>query len=131
MISILGLVEWHEGLALPITFGWVPGPREPEFGNGDNIGIITPGPSPGEDLEGIGDWFGFQVKLIGTEIQLGELQDAAMTVDTELRFGQYPIAMWGAWVRAVMRSGGPPAPIQEDEHNRIAFVGNYLVHELI
>ena len=131
MIALKDLVEWHKTLTLPIEFGWFAGPREPEYGRGDNVGVITPGPGPGSDLEDIGDWFGFQAKLIGKEYQFDDLQKSAMELDRTLRFLAVPADLWGTRVRAVVRSGGAPDMIQEDEFERIAFAGNYLVHELI
>lgn len=131
MIELKSLVDWHQGLTLPVEFGWYAGPREPEYGRGDNVGVVTATSGPAPDLEDIGDWFGFQVKLVGQEFQYEDLQRAAMALDHELRFLAVPADLWGARVRAVVRTGGAPEMIQEDEHNRIAFVGNYLVHELI
>lgn len=132
MISLRDLVAWHEAQTLPITFGWFPGPRQPEYGVGDNVGVVTPTAGPGDDLEGIGDWFGFQTKLIGTETQFDELQQSAMALDRILRLElAVPLDLWGTRVRAVVRSGGAPDMVQEDERDRISFVGNYLVHELI
>jgi len=131
MIGLDALVTWHKGLALPIEFGWFVGPRAREFGQGDNVGLVTPTTSPGSDLEDIGDWFGFQVRLTGREYQNAALYESAMTVDTALRYLGLPATLWGTWIRAIIRAGGPPDVVQDDEHDRISFVGNYLAHELI
>lgn len=132
MISLKLLVEWHRALVLPIEFGWFPGPREPEYGVGDNVAVITPSQGPALDLEGVGDWSVFQTKLVGKEHQYDDLQKSAFEADRQLvRELTLPADLWGTRVVTVDRVGGQPDMLQEDEHDRIAFVCSYLVHELI
>lgn len=131
MIAITPLVAWFEALALPVEFKFFPGPRVPEFGKGDRIGVVTPLAGPGETLEGIGENSSFQVALIGREHAAADLQAAAFQVDSLLLFGDYPADLWGTFVQSVSRVGGQPSPIQEDEHDRVRYVCSYIAHETV
>lgn len=129
MIDIVALCAWTTAVPTELGFEFVPGPREPEYGQGDLVGVITPLEGPGLVLEGAGDRSSFQVKLVSREFQANELQRAAFAIDQALVFGDYPAELWGTQVQFVTRTGGQPSVIQEDEHDRVAYVCSYIAHE--
>jgi hypothetical protein len=123
-------LAWFKELELPSSFGWFNGPRQPEYGNGDLVGLVTDLEGPGEDLEGMGDWGSFQVRLVGREFELPNLRASAFLVDSSLRFGDYPADLWGTRIRTVTRTGGQPSVLLEDDLDRVAYVCTYLAHEV-
>lgn len=109
---------------------WFKGPREPEFGNGDRLAVVTPLGGAGVSLEGVGDQPGFQVRMMAREFELAELKLSVYAVDRELLLGQqFPADIWGTRIQYVTRTGGGPSPLQEDEFDRVVYVCSYAVHE--
>lgn len=131
MIDEQLLLNWAKDLVLPAVFGWYKGPRQPEFGSGDRVAILTPQGGAGLTLEAIGDQPSFQVRMIAREHDVDLLKASAFIVDDELVRGDYPHDLWGTRVQFVTRVGGAPAPLQEDELDRVAYVCTYLVHETV
>jgi hypothetical protein len=131
MIDPALLVTWLNGVALELEIPFKRGPRQPEFGNGDLLGLVTMLEGSGESLEGIGAGPSFQLRIVGREHQQDALYRSAHAVDAALRFGDYPAELWGTQVVTVNWSGGGPSELLEDEYDRIAYVCTYNVLEAI
>jgi hypothetical protein len=51
-------------------------------------------------------------------------------VDDALLFGvNLPDQLWGTRIQYIDRLGGEPAPVQEDELDRVAYLCSYVAHE--
>lgn len=132
MIDPAPLIVWLNAIPLPVgvSYKWVRGPRVPEFGQADLVAVVTPLEGPGLALESAANLSSFQLQLTGREFVHDTIQKAAFAIDDALVLGDYPADLWGTRVQYVTRTGGAPAPIQEDEHDRIAYVCSYIVHEM-
>lgn len=129
MIDLGLLIVWLDAVPTSLEYRFVRGPREPEYGRGDQVGVVTPVGGPGLTLEGAGELSGFQVKLTGREFQHDLIRRSAYEIDTALLFGDYGTDLWGTRVQYVDRTGEPPSALQEDNLDRVAYVCTYLVHE--
>lgn len=120
--------DWMNDLVESLIGGrpFVPGPREPEFGVGDFIGVITPSLGLGLQRAGLWDVEGFQVKFVGKERDRARTNQVMSLVDRELIEMDVPLSLWGSWITSVDRAGSPPTQLQEDEHLRIAWVCTYF-----
>lgn len=125
------LIAWLNELPNELGLKVSRGPREPEFGRADLVGVLTMLEGPGESLEGIGDIASFQLRLTARERLQDGLRRIAFLFDEELRFGDYPADLWGTWVVSVSRAGGAPSELQTDEHDRVSYVCTYNVFETI
>lgn len=119
---------WLEAVVTDLAVPFVVGPRIPEFGRGDILGIVTPSPGAGLVLEGINDVVGFQIRIVGRERDYARLKTSAVQIDKALLFADFPAAMWGGWVTVITRAGGGPSPELGDgnDRDRVAFVCTYL-----
>lgn len=130
MIVLTQLVAWLNAVPNELDIKFVPGPRKPEFGRADELGVVTPLEGPGLTLEGAGSIASFQVEIIGREHKLDEIQKTAFQIDTALLFGDVNgVELWGTFVQYVGRTGGEPALGQEDEFDRVSYTCSYIAHE--
>lgn len=131
MIDADLLQVWLQAIPNELNLPFKRGPRPPEYGNGDRLGIVTMLEGPGETLEGVGDVASFQLRLIAREFEVAELRRTAFAIDEALRFGDWPSDQWGTHVVWVARAGGGPSELQEDELDRVAYVCTYNALETI
>lgn len=130
MIALQLLCDWLSLVPTELGHRFEPGPRQPEYGRGDKIGLVTLQPGPGLALEALADQPSFEVKMTAREFQHAKLERDVFAIDRALLFADYPDDLWGSRVQYVTRVGGAPAPIQEDEMDRVAYVCSYVVHEM-
>jgi hypothetical protein len=131
MIDPALLAQWLTAVPTELNLPFVHGPRQPEFGAADRLGLIVMLEGPGETLEGVGDVRSFQVRLVTREYEREALGRAANAVDLALRFGDFPADLWGTHIVWVNRAGGAPSELQEDELDRVAYVCTYNALETI
>jgi hypothetical protein len=122
---------WLQEVPNDLSMEFVEGPRVPEFLRGDDIGVVTMLEGPGYTLEGSGGFGSFQLRLVARERDQDKLRRTAFQLDNALLFGDYPVDIWGTWITSVDRTGGEPSPLQEDEHDRVAYVCSYIAHETV
>ena len=53
MIDLEALVAWFNAVNTDLAYTFVAGPRVPEFGNADVLGVVTPLEGPGLTLDGL------------------------------------------------------------------------------
>lgn len=128
MIDDTLLAAWLENLVDELEIPYVVGPRIPEFGRADILGVVTPTPGLGLTLEGINDVAGFQIRWVARESDYGKLKISAFQTDRALMFADFPGQFWGTWVTSINRAGGGPTPELGDgrDLDRVAFVCTYL-----
>jgi hypothetical protein len=131
MIDAELLRVWLDAVPNELSLPFRRGPRPPEFANADRIGIVTMLEGPGERLEGAGDMASFQLRLVAREFETEKLRRSAFAIDSALRFGDWPLDVWGTHVISVDRAGGAPSELQEDELDRVAYVCTYNALETI
>lgn len=130
MIDLEALVAWFSAVNTDLAYTFVAGPRVPEFGNADVLGVVTPLEGPGLTLDGLASVASFQVRMIGREYQHTRVRKSAFQVDDALLFGvNLPDQLWGTRIQYIDRLGGEPAPVQEDELDRVAYLCSYVAHE--
>lgn len=130
MIDLTLLVAWLNTVPNDLGTKFVPGPRKPEFGKADEIGVVTPLEGPGLTLDGLGSVGSFQLEIIGREHRLAVIQKAAFQIDSALLFGDTNgVTLWGTFIQYVSRTGGEPALGQEDEFSRVSYSCSYIAHE--
>jgi hypothetical protein len=129
MIDYTLFVAWLDAIPTTLDYRFRQGPREEEFGRADLVATVTPLPGPGLSLDGLGNQPSFQIKLTGRERQADDIRKTAFEIDTALLWGAYPFDAWGTYVQYVDRTGGEPSVLQEDEHDRVAYVCTYVAHE--
>lgn len=130
MIALDLLVTWLNAVPADLDFLFVSGPRKPEFGRADEIGVVTPLEGPGLTLEGAGSVASFQIEIIGREHKLALIQKTAFQIDSALLFGDTSgVDLWGTFVQYVSRTGGEPTLGQEDEFDRVSYTCSYIAHE--
>lgn len=122
------LRAWLEATVTDLGVLFFVGPRIPEFGQGDILGVVTPSPGAGLVLEGINDVVGFQIRMVAREREYAKLKISALQIDKALVFADFPAALWGGWVTTITRAGGGPSPELGDgnDRDRVAFVCTYL-----
>lgn len=130
MIEMDQLVVWLNAVPTDLGTAFVDGPRQPEFGNADDVAVVTALGGLGLTLEGFGDQPSFQIKMVSRDHRRSVLHRSIMQIDTALLFGDFPADLWGTRVQYVDRSAGPPESAQEDELDRVAYVCTYIVHEM-
>lgn len=129
MIDFAALAAWLDTVPTELSFKFVVGPREPEFGQGDQIAMVSALGGQGLTLEAAGDLPSFQVKLTARDHQVAELHRSAFQIDAALILGDYPENLWGTRIQYVTRSGGGPESLPEDELDRVSYVCTYTAHE--
>lgn len=129
MIDYDLLVEWLNAVPSELGHQFVLGPRQPEFHLADKVGLVTPQPGPGLTLDGLGNVPSFELKLTAREYQHMPLRRTAFAFDKALLFVSAG-ALWGTRVQYVDRIGGEPGSFSEDDHDRVAYVCSYVVHEM-
>lgn len=126
MLKTQPLVDWTNGLALPLTIPFIAGPDIREYGKGDRAGSVTKVPGGGgllreQTFEQVQvQWF-FRSRI--GEYAL--LEDTAEALDNALRAIQNEL-LWGTYVRFVQRLG-TLTPEADEPEERVSFVGNYLI----
>lgn len=129
MIDLDDLVTWLTAVPTELDYSFRKGPRQPEFGQADLVALVTPLEGPGLTLDGLGSVSSFQIKLVAREHQETACRKSAFQIDDALLFSDTPGDLWGTWIQYVNRLGGEPASLEEDEHDRIAYVCSYVAHE--
>lgn len=129
MIELPSLITWLDAITTELDLKFVKGPRAPEFLRGDRVAVVTPLEGPGLTLEGAGSVASFQIRVVAREFEEDELRKSAFQLDDALLFGDYPANLWGTRIQYVSRTGGEPSSLQEDEHDRVAYVCSYIAHE--
>lgn len=128
MIDDEKLRVWLEAIVDDLAVPFVVGPRIPEFGRNDVLGVVTPSPGAGLVLEGISDVAGFQIRMVAREKSYVKLKASAFQIHRALVFADFPGSMWGTWVTSITPAGGGPVPELGDgrDLDRVAFVCTYL-----
>lgn len=123
------LAAWLENLVDELDVPYTVGPRIPEFGRADVLGVVTPTPGLGLVLEGINEVVGFQIRWVAREADYSKLKLSAYQTDKALLFMEFPGPFWGTWVTSLNRAGGGPTPELGDgrDLDRVAFTCTYLV----
>lgn len=129
MIDDTLLAAWLAAVDTELSVPYFIGPRIPEFGSADVLGVVTPSPGLGLVLEGINQVVGFQIRWVAREANYAKLKRSAYLVDRTLMFVDFPTQLWGGWVTSVNRAGGEPSPELGDgrDLDRVAFTCTYLV----
>lgn len=119
---------WLDAVSTDLDIEWVVGPRIPEFGNADLLGVLTPVAGPGPTLEGINTVVGFQLRMVAREHDYAKLKATAYTVHKALLFADVPADLWGTRVVWISTAGGDPNPEPADgrDLDRVAFTCTYL-----
>lgn len=119
---------WLENVVDDLNVPFVVGPRIPEFGTADVLGVVTPVPGAGPTLEGINTVVGFQIRMIAREHAYAQLKSSAYQIHKALLFADVPANIWGTRVVWVNTAGGDPAsePADPDDQDRVAFTCTYL-----
>jgi hypothetical protein len=114
-------------LAVDLDVPIFPGPYVPDMP--DRIAVVTTIPGPGDSMQGIADTPGFQLLIRGlqdpTDVD-ASAEEAALAADRLIRFAPPPALVGDTWLLPVTRSGGRPAPIPQDDGDRITFTCTYL-----
>lgn len=128
MIDDAALAAWLTATVDDLGVPFVVGPRIPEFGRADILGVVTGAPGLGLTMEGINNIEAFQLRLVGRERDYQKLKTSAYQVHRALMFANFPGSLWGTWVTSVTTAGGGPVPELGDgtDLDRVAFVCTYL-----
>lgn len=120
--------QWLDAVPTTLEIGWSVGPRIPEFGNGDVIGVVTPVSGPGPVMEAINTVVGFQIRVVARETDYAALKTSAYQIHKALLFANVPAQLWGGWVTSITTAGGDPAAELGDptDKDRVAFICTYL-----
>lgn len=129
MIDDALLAAWLQNVNDELSVPYFVGPRIPEFGRADVLGVVTPSPGLGLTLEGVNQVVGFQIRWVAREASYAKLKLSAYQTDRALIFADFPTQLWGAWVTSITRAGGEPSPELGDgrDLDRVAFTCTYLV----
>lgn len=130
MIDYDLLIEWLNAVPTELGHQFILGPRQPEFQLDDRVGLITPQPGLGLAMDGIANVAGFDLKLVAREHQHMKLRRTAFAFDAALLYGPSQGPIWGTQVQYVSRTGGEPGSFPEDDHDRVAYICSYIVHEM-
>lgn len=119
---------WLETVVNELEVPFFVGPRIPEFGRADVLGVVTPVAGPGPVLEGINTIVGFQIRMVARLKAYAALKRSAWAVHRALLFADVPADLWGTRVIWVSTSGGDPVPDNPDglDKDRAQFVCTYL-----
>jgi hypothetical protein len=120
--------DWLDAVSTDLAIEWVVGPRIPDFGNADLLGVLTPVTGPGPVLEGINTVVGFQLRMVAREHDYAKLKNTANTIHRALLFADVPADIWGTRVVWIDVAGGDPVPEPADgrDLDRVAFTCTYL-----
>lgn len=120
--------QWLEAVVNDLDVPFFTGPRIPEFGRGDVLGVCTPTAGPGPVLEGIDTVVGFQIRMVARLHAYAQLKLSAWQIHKALLFADVPADLWGTrvvWVNAV--AGDPvPEPADGVDKDRVAFTCSYV-----
>ena len=130
MIDYDLMIAWLNAVPTELGHQFVLGPRQPEFQLADKVGLVTPQQGPGLTMDGLANVPSFELKVTAREYQHMPLRRTAFALDKALLFGAYPATLWGTRVQYVDRIGGEPGSFPEDEHDRVAYLCGYIVHEM-
>jgi hypothetical protein len=119
---------WLQGVTTTLDVPYHLGPRIPEFGRGDVLGVVTPTPGAGLALEGINEVASFQLRWVARERDYAQLKTHAYEVHRALLFADLPADLWGTRVIWVNAAGGGPSPENPDgrDLDRVMFTCTYL-----
>jgi hypothetical protein len=128
VITWLASLGIGEGLQLDRQV--FPGPYIPD--EPDELFVVTAIAGAGESMEGIGDITGFQLYTRGAQNNPGEAERAAKRADRAIRFGSFPIDVADGNLRLlrVMRSGGGPSVLGQEDGDCTSLTCNYLTEIL-
>lgn len=123
------ICDWANGLVLALVLPFKPGPERDslEWGNADQIGIITKVPGGvGLVRERTFESLQILVQLRARIDKYTELEKAAGQLDAAL-LGIENDSIWDTYIRFVSRDGTVTPTFEEDE--RISFLANYTIEE--
>lgn len=123
------ICTWADSQPLALSLPFKPGPDRGslEWGNADQIGIITKVPGgAGLVRERTFESFQILVQLRARVDKYAELEKAAGQFDDAL-LGIENASVWGTYIRFVTRDGTVTPSFEEDE--RISFLANYTIEE--
>lgn len=132
--TVTELIAWLAALGvgpgLAVDAPVYPGPYRPDMD--DRLFVATPVSGPGETMEGLGDIGGFQLFTRGDQGDPASGELLAKRADRRIRFGPMPYLVPGTGLvlGRVLRSGGPPTGLPEDDGDRVPFVCTYLTEIL-
>lgn len=128
MINDQLLCDWLSAVVDELSVPYTVGPRIPEFGRADVLGVVTPTAGPGLVLEGINTVVGFQVRWVAREKSYAKLKLSAWQTHKALLFAPFPGSLWGTWVTSITTAGSDPTPELGDgqDLDRVAFTCTYL-----
>lgn len=121
--------DWAAAQTLALKLPFKPGPERSglEWGDADQIGIITKVPgAAGLVRERTFEQFQILVQLRARVDKYNELEKAAGQLDTAL-IDIENASIWGTYIRFVTRDGTVTPSFEEDE--RISFLANYTIEE--
>lgn len=107
----------------PTNWTIKPGPELPDI-PGPYV-LLTPYGGPGEDLEGAVDDRAWQVRVCGHQLSWEDAEEIANAID-EAFLRHTTSTVHTERVISVMRSGGPPSPLDIDDADRVHFVCSYI-----
>lgn len=123
------MCDWAAAQTLALSLPFEPGPERDslEWGNADQIGIITKVPGGfGLSVERSFEQFQILVQLRARIDKYTELEKAAGQLDTAL-LGIENASVWDTYIRFVNRDGTVTPSFEEDE--RVSFLANYTIEE--
>lgn len=114
--------------ALPSQLHFELGPLIPEWVRGDQAGILTLVTGPGLTNDGLFDTISFQVRVRDKITRRSLLANTMVSLDRVLVREIANQQLWGGYIRLVGRTGGGPAPLLEDQRERITYVCTYFAN---
>ena len=119
---------WLESQFGELAIPWFIGPRIPEFGAADILGVLTAAPGAGLTNEGINEVASFQLRWIGRERDYQQLKRAVWAYHRTLLQADPSALPWGCQVIWVSPAGGGPSAENPDgrDLDRVMFTCTYL-----